>query len=187
LGTARGLPASFDAYSALNYAYSIAVPTDNYQHIWEILDDRAASRKPSYGSADAIKALLQEPARAIVIAVTVEGDVNGRIMRGFTEFFSERGFRTVRSGAATYRFNANLSLGEIDLGRAQRYPAVRFILNVYMEDRKELEVFSYSGQGRGVDVSESEARQQALRNLEASISEKEFAGEFNAYLSSLLK
>jgi hypothetical protein len=187
LGTAKGLPANFDAYSALNYAYSLAVPTDNFQGIWEVLDVSAVSQKPSYRSAEAIKALMQETARAIVIAVAVEGDVNGRILRAFTQFFSGRGFRTTRSGAATYRFNADLSLEKVDLGRVQRYPAVRFILTVYAEDTNGIEVFSYAGEGRGVDVSESEARQQALRKVEASISEEEFADGFDAYLSSLLK
>jgi hypothetical protein len=187
LNTARGLPENFDSYSALNFAHSIAVPTDNFQTIWEVLDPRAVSQKPSYGSADAIRTLLQNTARAIVIAVTVDGDVNGRILRTFTQFFSGRGFRTVRSGAATYRFNADLSLEAIDLGQNQRYPTVRFLLNVYAEDRNGLEVFSWSGEGRGIHLSESEARQQALQKVEASISEEEFAVEFNAYLSSLLK
>jgi hypothetical protein len=187
LGTARRLPESFDAYSALNYAYNLAVPTDNFQRIWEVLDARAISQKPSYGSADAVKTLRQNTARAIVIAVTVEGDVNGRILRTFTQLFSGRGFRTIRSGAAAYRFNADLSLEKVDLGRVQRYPAVRFILTVYAEDRNGIEVFSYSGEGRGTDVSVSEAQQQALRKIEASISEEEFAVEFDTYLSSLLK
>jgi hypothetical protein len=188
LGTAKGLPAGFDAYSALNYAYSLAVPTDNFQHIWEVLDVGAVSQKPSYGSADAIKTLMQETARAIVIGVAVEGDVNGRILRAFTEFFSGRGFRTTRSGAATYRFNADLSLENVDVGqRDERYQAVRFILTVYAEDTRGIEVFSYAGEGRGVHVSVSEARQQALREVEASISEEEFADGFDAYLSSLLK
>jgi hypothetical protein len=187
LGTARALPESFDAYSALSYAYNLAVPTDNFQSIREVLDAGAVSQKPSYGSAEAIKTLLQNTARSIVIAVTVEGDVNGRILRSFTQLFSGRGFRTTRSGTAAYRFNADLNLENVDLGRVQRYPAVQYILTVYAEDGNGIEVFSYSGEGRGTDVSESESRQQALRNVEASISEKEFAVEFDAYLSSLLK
>jgi hypothetical protein len=64
---------------------------------------------------------------------------------------------------------------------------VQFILTVYAEDGNGIEVFSYSGEGRGVHVSESESRQQALRNVEASISEQGFAAAFDAYLSSLLK
>jgi hypothetical protein len=187
LDTAKDLPESFDAYSALNCAYSLAVPTDNFQSIWEVLDAGAVSQKPSYGSADAVKTLLQNTARTIVIAVTVEGDVNGRILRTFSQFFSDRGFRTTQSGAAAYRFNADLNLEKVDLGPSQRYPAVQFILTVYAEDRNRIEVFSYSREGRGVHASESEARQQALRNVEVSISEKEFADEFDAYLSSLLK
>jgi hypothetical protein len=187
LDTAEGLPESFDAYSALNYAYSLAVPTDNFQSIWEVLDAGAVSQKPSYGSADAVKTLLQNTARAVVIAVAVEGDADGRILRTFSQFFSERGFRTTRSGAAAYRFNADLNLESVDLGPSQRYPAVQFILTVYAEDKNGIEVFSYSREGRGVHASESEARQQALRNVEASVRGEGFAVEFDAYLSSLLK
>jgi hypothetical protein len=187
LETARRLPVSFDAYSALNFAYNLAVPTDNFQGIWEVLDARAVSQKPSYGSADAIKTLRQNTARAIVILVTVEGDVNGRILRAFSQLFSERGFRTTRSGTATYRFNAALNLEKADLGPSQRYPAVQYLITVYAEDKNRIEVFSYSGEGRSVHPSESEARQQALREVEASVGEKEFALAFDAYLSSLLK
>jgi hypothetical protein len=187
LETARGLPESFDAYSALNYAYSLAVPTDNFQSIWEVLDTGAVSQKPSYGSAEAIKTLLQDTARSIVIAITVEGDTNGRILRSFSQLFSGRGFRTTQSGVAAYRFTAELSLAKVDLGPGQRYPAVQYIWTVYAEDGDGIEVFSYSGEGRGVHISESESWQQALRNVEASIGEKEFAAAFDAYLSSLLK
>jgi hypothetical protein len=187
LDTAKSLPAGFDAYAVLGYAHSIAVPTDNFQNIWEVLDPRAVSQKPSYGNADTVRTQMQNIARAIDIAVTVEGDTDGRIQRTFAQFFSGRGFRTTRSGAAVYRFNADLSLDYVDLGQNQRYPTVRFILNVYAEDRNGFEVFSYSGEGLGIHISESEAWQQALRKVEDSIGKEEFAAEFDKYLSSLLK
>jgi hypothetical protein len=188
LTIAQFFPAAFDAYAALNYAYNIAVPTDNFQGIWEVLDAKAVSQKPSYGSADAIKVLLQNTARAIVIAVTVEGDTGGRILRSFTQFFSGRGFRTTRTAAsAVYRFVADVSLESADFGAGQRYRNMRYVLNVYAEDKDGIEVFSYSGEDRASHASESEARQLILRKIEASIGEEGFATEFNAYLSSLLE
>jgi hypothetical protein len=192
LALAKSLPATFDAYAALNYAYNIAVPTDNFQLIWEVLDARAVSQKPAYSSADAVKVLLQDAARTIVIAVTVEGDTGGRVMRSFTQFFSGKGFRTTRTAAsAVYSFIADLTLEKADFGANQRNQNVRYVLNVYAEDKDGIEVFSYSGGDRASHASESEARQLALRKVEASIGDgknkEDFAAGFNAYLSSLLK
>ena len=190
MALAAGMPATFDAYAALNYAHSIAVPTDNFQSIVEVLESRTVSQKPSYGSADAIKVLLQNAARSIVISVTVEGDTGGRITRSFSQFFSGRGFRTARSGAAAYRFNASLEMENADFGANQRYKNVRYVLNVYAEDKDGIEVFSYAGEGRAGHNTESEARQLALRKIQASIAEPEENGcaqAFNGYLSSLLE
>jgi hypothetical protein len=187
MNLAAGMPSGFDAYSALNYAYNLAVPTDNFQNILEVLDPRTVSQKPSYGSADAIKVLLQNAARSIVIRVMVSGDTGDRITRSFTQFFSACGFRTTRSGASTYLFNASLELENADFGTNQRYQDVRYALNVYAEDAEGIEVFSFSGEGRASHATESEARQLALRKVEASIGEEDFAAAFNAYLSALLE
>jgi hypothetical protein len=188
LALAKSLPATFDAYAALTFAWNIAVPTDNFQGIWEVLDVKAAVQKPSYGSADALKVLLQNTAHSIVIGVTVEGDTGGRILRSFTQFFSGKGFRTTRTAsAATYSFTADVSLENADFGTNQRYKNVRYVLNVYAEDKDGVEVFSYSGEDRTSHATESEARQLALRKIEASIGEEDFATKFNDWLSSLLK
>jgi hypothetical protein len=187
LAIAQSLPTTFDAYAALNYAYNIAVPTDNFQGIWEVLDSQAVSHKPSYGNADAIKVLLQNTARAIIIAVTVEGDDGGRIMRSFTQILSERGFRTTRTAAsANYRFVADITIENAEFANS-RFKSVRYVFNVYAEDKDGIEVFSYSGKDRANHATESEARQLAFRQIEASISKEGFAAEFNTYLSSLLK
>jgi hypothetical protein len=188
---AAGLPASFDAYAALNYACNLAVPTDNFQSILEVLDTRMVSQKPSYGSADALKVQLQNAARGIIIKVTVTGDTEDRISRAFTQFFSGRAFRTTRSGTPNYLFEASLDFKTADFGANQRYPAIRYTMNVYAEDKDGIEVFSYAGGGRASHVTESEARQLALRKIEASIGdaaeEDSFARAFDAYLNSLLK
>jgi hypothetical protein len=188
---AAGSPATFDAYAALNYAYNLAVPTDNFQGILEVLDPRAVSQKPSYGSADALKVQLQNAARAIIIKVTVSGDTGDRISRAFTQFFSGRGFRTTRSGSPSYLFDASLWFDSADFGANQRHPAIRYSMNVYAEDKDGIEVFSYAGEGRASHATESEARQLAFRKIEASIGdaaeEDSFARSFNAYLNSLLE
>jgi hypothetical protein len=117
----------------------------------------------------------------------VSGDTGDRITRSFTQFFSARGFRTTRSGAAAYLFNASLELDNAEFGENQRYKNVRYVLNVYAEDADGIEVFSFSGEDRASHAAESEARQLALRKVEASIAEEGFAQSFNAWLASLLE
>jgi hypothetical protein len=191
MNLANSLPATFDAYAALNYAHNLAVPTDNFQGILEVLDTRAVSQKPSYKSADALKVLLQATARSIIIKVTVSGDTGDRISRSLTQVFSSRGFRTTRSGSSVYLFDVSLDFNGADFGSNQRYPAMRWTMNVYAEDKDGIEVFSYAGEGRANHASESEAKQLALRKIESSIGDAaeadSFALAFNDYLSSLLQ
>jgi hypothetical protein len=56
-----------------------------------------------------------------------------------------------------------------------------------VQDRSGKEVYSSSANGREGHISESEARQRALRTAEASIASEGFAKGFDAYLDSLLK
>jgi hypothetical protein len=177
---------AMDAYTALNFAYNVAVITDNFQGILEVLDPRTVSQKPSYGSADAVKLLLQEAARAIVIRVQVTGDVSSRVSRAFTQAFSERGFRTAATGY-THTLSAALELEAADFGANQRTIYIRHSLTAALANNAGVELFSYSGNDRSGAASESEARQGALRKVEAIVAEGEFAQAFDSYLFSLLK
>jgi hypothetical protein len=177
---------TFDAYEALNFAVNLALITDNFQSILTVLDPASSGRSFEYGNADAVKALAQNAARSILIVVQVEGDVNNRINRAFASFFTTRGFRAGSSGTGSYQLSAVLELEDIDLPN-QRNKFSRYLLNVSVEDQEGREVFSYSGNGRQGHVTQSEARQRAIRAAETSIGEAEFAEDFDRYLLSLLK
>jgi hypothetical protein len=184
---AESLPNTLESYAALNYACNLAIVTDNFQSILEVLSPQMVSQKPSYGSADAIKVLLQAAARTIVFKIEVEGDVGVQIGRAFGQYFSNRGFRTTRGTNYTHLLSAFLDLSSAEMGPNQRYRYVRYNLTVYIEDQNGMEVYSSTEDGREGHASESEARLWALRKVENSIKENEFAHGFNGYLASLLK
>jgi hypothetical protein len=177
---------TFDAYEALNFAVNLALITDNFRDILSVLDPASSVRGFDYGNADAVKALAQNAARSILIVVQVEGDVNNRINRAFASFFTGRGFRTSTSGTGSYLLSATLDLEDIAQAN-QRNKFSRYLLNVSVEDKDGREVFSYSENGRQGHLTQSEARQRAIRAAETSIGEAEFAEDFNRYLISLLK
>jgi hypothetical protein len=185
--TAESLPDALDSYAALNYAYNLAAITDNFQNILEVLNPQAASQKPSYKNADAVKVLLQAAARAVVFKIEVEGDAGGRVGRAFGQYFSNRGFRTARGGNYTHLLNASFDLSSAEMGPNQRYHYIRWNLIVYIEDQDGMEVYSSTENGREGHASESEARLRSMRKIEDSIKENEFAHGFNGYLASLLK
>jgi hypothetical protein len=191
LAQARALPGTLDAYTALNFAHRIAVATDNFQFILEVLDPRTVSQKPSYGSADAVKLLLQHAARAIIVRVQVAGDVGGRAAKAFSQSFTARGFRTAGQAANyTHLLSASLELENVDSGPNQRFVFVRYVLNASLEDAGGIEAFVFSGNDRAGHASQSEARQLALRKVESSIEDdagEGFAREFDAWLLSLLQ
>jgi hypothetical protein len=187
IAVAESLPNTLDSYAALNYAYNLAVVTDNFQSILEVLNPQSVSQKPSYRSADAIKILLQAAARTIIFKVEVEGDVGGQVGRAFGQYFSNRGFRTTRGANYTHLLNASLAMSNAEMGSNQRYRYVRYNLTVYIEDQDGMEVYSSTENGREGHASESEARLWSLRKIESSIKENEFAHGFNDYLASLLK
>jgi hypothetical protein len=187
MAVAESLPNTLDSYAALNYACNLAMVTDNFQSILEVLSPQAVSWKPSYKNADAIKVLLQAAARAIVFKIEVEGDVGAQVGRAFGQYFSNRGFRTTRGANYTHLLSASLDLSSAEMGSNQRYRYVRYNLIVYIEDRDGMEVYSSTEDGREGHASENEARLRALRKIENSIKENEFAHGFNGYLASLLK
>ncbi|GHT85687.1 hypothetical protein FACS1894137_10290 [Spirochaetia bacterium] len=178
-------PASFDAFESLSFAVNVAMVTDNFQSLLVVLDPQATSLRPEYGNADTVRTLAQNAARAIVITVKVEGDVNGRIAKAFAAFFTKKGFRTNTAGANSYLLSAALELEDVDSSNRNKF--VRYLLTASVENKSGKEVFSYSGNDREGHASASEARQRALRAAEASIGTEGFAKEFDAYLESLLK
>jgi hypothetical protein len=178
-------PATFDAFESLSFALNVAEVTDNFQSLLEVLDAAAVSKRPVYGNANTVRTLVQNAARAIVITVKVEGDVNGRIAKAFAAFLAKKGFRTNTSGANSYLLSAALELEDVDSPNRNKF--VRYLLTASIENNDGKEVFSYSGNDREGHASASEARQRALRAVEASIGTEGFAKEFDAYLESLLK
>jgi hypothetical protein len=178
---------TFDAFESLSFAATTAVVTDYFQSLLEVLDPAATSHRPDYGNADTVRRLALNAARSIVITVQVRGDESGRITTALTSFLEQKGFRTNSAGSNSYLLSAVFELENVDLGGSQTNKFVRYVLNTSIVNNGDKEVFSYSGNGREGHVTESEARQRAIRAAESAIGTEAFAKGFNAYLESLLK
>jgi len=176
---------TFEAFQMLNLAHSFAVVTDNLHSLLTVLDPSTISKRPAYGNAEAVKSLAQSAGRSIVVTVGVNGDNSGRIEKAFTECLNSRGFRTSAAGDNSYMLTATFQLEDVDL-KNQSNKFARYILNYSLKDRSGVELFSSSDNGREGHLTESEARQRAIRAAEQTIASKGFAVNFDAFLASLL-
>ena len=182
---AERYPETFEAFQMLNLAHSVALVTDNLHSMLTVLDTSAISRRPSYGNAEAVKSLAQNAGRAIIVTVKVNGDNADRIAKAFSESLNSRGFRTDAGGINPYALDASFEMEDVDLGNP-RNKFVRYVLNCSLKNREGVEILSCSENGREGHLTESEARQRAIRAAESSISSTGFASNFDAFLASLL-
>ena len=179
-------PRTFEAYQMLNLAYSFALVTDNFHSLLTVLNPSAISTRPAYGNAMAVKSLAQNAGRSIVVTVKVDGDNSGRIEKAFTECLNTRGFKTAASGDYSYVLAASLQLENVDIANSNNYKYARYILNYSLKDKRGAELFSSSNNGREGHLTESEARQRAIRAAEQEIASTGFAANFDAYFASLI-
>jgi hypothetical protein len=170
------------AYKRLNYALRLAELSDGFYTIRGVLTPGLGVSRPRYGGVEALKTLAQAAAGKVVINISVTGDVDSRIEKAYAAFFTGLGFKT---GSGGYVFNAGLELQNTDFDNP-RYKYIRYVLNASLEDGGGKEVFAFSANGREGHLSESEARQRAVRAAEESIASGAFAQDFGAYLSSML-
>jgi hypothetical protein len=176
----------FEAYAALYYAASIAQVTDNFQNILEVLEPAAVERRPGYGGAAAIKTRMTALAGRITVGLSVETEDQREaltIRRSLGAFFTGMGFKVNEQGTGDYKLNAHVTFEAVDTTRIK---SCHWTLDAALETREGRALFSYTGQDRAAHLLEREARRLALRDVESSVKEGDFAGGFNAWLSSLL-
>jgi len=178
-------PRTFEAFRMLNLAYSFAIVTDNFHSLLTVLDPSAISKRPSYGNAEAVRSLAKSAGRSIIVTVMVNGDNSGRIEKAFTECLNSRDFRTSAEGDNSYVLAASFQLEDVDL-KNPSYKFSRYILNYSLKDRGGVDLLSSSDNGREGHLTESEARQRAIRAAEQAIASNGFAVNFDAFLASLL-
>jgi hypothetical protein len=177
----------FEAYAALYYAASIAQVTDNFQNILEVLDPTAVNRRPGYGGAAAIKTRMLALAGRITLGLSVETQDRQEatiIRRALGAFFTGMGFKVNEQGTGDYILSAHVTFETVDTTQVK---TCRWFLDAALEARGGRALFSYTGQDRSAHLLDNEARRMALRGIENSVKEGDFAGNFNAWLGSLLE
>jgi hypothetical protein len=177
----------FEAYAALCYAAPLAQVTDNFQNILEVLDPTAVNRRPGYGGAAAIRTRMLSLAGRITLGLRVETEDRQEevtLRRALGSFFTGMGFKVNEQGRGDYTVSARVSFETVDTTQTK---TCRWFLDAALEERGGQALFSYTGQGRSAHLLNNEARRLALRGVESSVKEGDFAGNFNAWLGSLLE
>jgi len=172
------------AAQMLNLAYELAESTDNLNTILGVLSLSSLKQSLSYDNAQAIKVLLQDALREIIIAINVTGDANNRVLRAFTETINTKGIRTVQAGEGNYALDASLKIEDLDSNNSQ-FQFVRYTLEFSLVDSNRVELFSRSINGRAGHLNISEARNKAIQVAETTIRTTGFAESFKSFLESL--
>jgi hypothetical protein len=177
-------PGTLDAYANIRFAVVVAEITDDLQSKLAVLDKNAAQRGVNYGNTDALRAEAMNIARAIVIDVQVQGEESGRLTSALSAFFTKQGFRIGQNGE--YTFPVDYTVEPVDLPNNQGHHYIRYVFQAALRDRAGKDVFAWSASSREGHASEVEARQRALRAIEAAVTGGNFAQNFDKYLGSLL-
>jgi len=188
LSSAAAMPdqATFDVYARLSFAHKIALITDNFQNILEVLDPSAANRRPGYGGANSIKAKMVECAALITIGVALDTDVAADktlLTRAAGTFFRNLGFKINEQGRGNYVLKANARFESI----SQNVISCRYYIDAALTNTAGAALFSFTEDDRKSHPNmESEAKRLAVRAAETSLKEGKFAKEFDTWLNSLL-
>ncbi|MDR1904997.1 MAG: hypothetical protein LBQ88_22290 [Treponema sp.] len=177
----------FEAYAALYYAASVAQVTDNFQNILEVLDPSSVNRRPGYGGAAAIKTRMLTMSGRITLGLSVETEDRQEavtIRRALGALFTGMGFKVNEQGMGDYILNARVMFEVVDTTQVR---TCRWFLDAALKARDGRVLFSYTGQDRAAHFLDQEARRLALRDVESSVKEGDFAGNFDAWLGSLLE
>jgi hypothetical protein len=178
-------PASFTAYRRLSFAYELAVVSDNFYIILTVLDPSHLSRAKNYGSAAAVKALMDKAAVAITVNVRpVKGDVDGRIAGALSSFFTTTMGFNVGRGRNAYTLTADFKASNVAMPDPN-FKYAQYVLKVAITGGREKTVFAYSGNDRLGGTSAEEAREEVVSGAEESIASGDFAEKFKGYLRSL--
>ncbi len=187
LSMAGPAPNTLESYASLSFAYALAQVTDNFQNILEVLDPTASGRRPGYGGANAIRTKMLECAAKITIGIrfnTEESADSTLFARAAGSFFQNMGFRINERGEGDYVLLANVRFETVE------QPALvscRYFFDAALENRNGAVLFAFTGNERKSHPRIiSEARRLAVRAVENSVKEGDFASEFDVWLNSLL-
>jgi hypothetical protein len=106
------------------------------------------------------------------------------VRRALGAFFTGMGFKVNEQGTGDYVFFSHVVFEDVETTQVK---TCRWFFDAALETREGKALYSYTGQDRAGHLLDNEARRLALRDMESSIREGDFAGNFNAWLGSLLE
>jgi hypothetical protein len=176
----------FEGYAALSFAAAVATVTDNFQNILEVLDPAAASRRPAYGGAGAIRTRMLEMAGKITVGLvvrTADRQDTTLIRRALGSFFTDRGFKVNEQGTGNYILRADARFEPLS---QQRLETCRYYFEAALERRDGRAIFAFTTDDRMSHLQASEAKRLAVRAVEVSVKEGAFVEDFEKWLNVLL-
>lgn len=182
----RGAEPSFDSYATYDFAEDIAQENEGYLNRMSVIKPEAVpALKSACPSSKEFHARKMEIAKSIPICVVVENDEDGRLAAAFSVAVSSLGFRGSYDGRVRYILTTSVKFERSDASDGKttrcRYNADGYLLDT--KSQQQLVSFTLSGREGHVDYSE--AKNRAVKSLEAKI-KKDFAGQFSAYLKNLV-
>lgn len=178
-------PASFEGLGALEKALALAYENELHLDLLAIINPMSYKTVTlSYQSAQTIEVLIQHEKEKINIRISVDGDVDGRIVAALATVLKKTGFKTqmlsedVANGGigsensidTPYVLVANLSIEPFQMSSNPDNHYVRFVLNTELVDIRTNKVLLPWGiSGREAHFSDEEAAQRAIRTVENEI------------------
>lgn len=176
---------TFAALNALQNAVQAAWENQGYiDTLAGIHSDMYRLVSLDYESAQAVEVLAARQKEAIMVAVEIEGDSNGRIAAVLETTLADLGLKITSASepTAAYLFRGKVIMEPLKLDN--KYEYARFVLDIdLIETASGKILFPYSETGREAHVSYSEASQRAFRTMEDML-EKEFVPQFLDFLNT---
>ena len=176
---------TLDGYAVYDFAEDIALENENHLKKLSVIQPNAVAALKSYcPSSKDYHAKKVEIAKQIPLCVLVDNDVDGRIGAAFSAAIAAAGFRGTFDATARYSLVALLTFEKSDSTDGKttrcRYNVESFILDT--ETGEKVAPFSFSG--REGHVSYDEAKNRAVKALEAKV-KSEFDKTFAGYLKNI--
>ncbi len=181
---------TFKGCADIMQAYQLSKENDSYLELLSVIKPafRELIMLP-YTSSASVGAAAGKQFNTVTVVINVSGDDSGRISNALSSVLGGMGFKTMggSSGGADdkvpYTLLCTVSFEPVTMTDS-KYSFVRYIATTELiESATGKNILSWSKNGRAGKLSPDEARQAAVRALEADI-QSEYSTAFNSILNA---